>query len=268
MSPEIDRRLRGLRAAAWAAAIVAVLPLAYLAAAFAGALLPRNPLWQEPEHGVQIFVRTNGVHCDLVLPAQAAGVDWHALAAPEDVPGGRASGDWVAMGWGQREFYLRTREWADLEVSTAVRALLGGDALMHVEHLPRPTPSASYRPLRLGAEGYRRMADAVADAFTRDERGRPIPLPQESYYDYDVFYEAEGLYHAFRTSNQWTADMLAIAGVRVGIWTPFEIGVMWRIPRPEARPGSERASAPGATGTPLPRSCAACANAGARAPAP
>lgn len=197
-------------------------------AALAGALIPRNVGCEEPAQGVLVFVRTNGVHADVVLPARAAGVDWYDLLPPEHVRNPALAGGWVGIGWGQREFYLETERWADLTARNAVRALLGGGALMHVGHLPQPSASALHRPLRISPDAYRRMAEAVARSFERDLQGRPVPLVGEGYADNDVFYEARGTYHAFRTSNQWTADMLAHAGVRVGIWTPFEQSIMWR----------------------------------------
>lgn len=204
------------------------LPAVYILAAVVGALVPRNAGWQEPDNGVEIFVRTNGVHSDLVLPADAAGIDWHDLLPPEHAADPSAARGWVALGWGQRRFYLETQTWSDLEVRTAVRAMLGGDALMHVGHLSPPTPSPAYRPLRLDAVDYRRMSAAIEASFRLDPRGRPIPLPGAGYGEHDVFYEAQGIYHALRTSNQWTADMLARGGVRIGVWTPFEQGIMWR----------------------------------------
>jgi uncharacterized protein (TIGR02117 family) len=212
----------------WSAVVLIGLPLLYLLAAVAGAFIPRNAGWTEPAEGVQIFVRTNGVHADVVLPAQAEGIDWYELLPPEHVRNPAAAGGWVGIGWGQREFYLETERWADLTVRTAVRALTGGDPLMHVGHLSQPRPSGMNRPLRLSPEAYRRMAEAIQRSFQRAEDGSAIPLTGEGYGEHDTFYEAHGTYHAFRTSNQWTSDILARAGVTIGIWTPFEQGIMWR----------------------------------------
>jgi uncharacterized protein (TIGR02117 family) len=209
-------------------AILLAIPLLYFLAALAGALIPRNAGWEEPQQGVQIFVRTNGVHADFVVPAQAEGIDWYELAPPEHVRSPEAAGGWVGIGWGQREFYLETERWADLTVRTAVRALTGGDPLMHVGHLSQPRPSSMNRPLRISPEAYRQMAEAIRRSFERDAEGNTIPLLGEGYADHDTFYEAHGTYHAFRTSNQWTADILAYAGVTIGAWTPFEQGIMWR----------------------------------------
>jgi uncharacterized protein (TIGR02117 family) len=231
--PRLDtaRAVTMLRRAAQLCAAVLALPAIYIVAAVTGALLPRNAAWQEPDRGVEIFVRTNGVHSDLVLPADAAGVDWYSRIPPEHAADPAAAQGWVALSWGQREFYLETETWADLDFGTAVRAMLGGEALMHVGHLWKPHASDVVRPLRIDPEGYRRMAAAIDATFQLDDTGNAIPLLGAGYGEHDLFYEAKGVYHAFHTSNQWTSNMLASGGVRIGVWTPFEQGVMWRFRR-------------------------------------
>jgi uncharacterized protein (TIGR02117 family) len=232
MMPAMSRE--PLRRSAFALACALALPLAmlglYLGAAVIGAVVPRNAAWQEPDAGVLIWVRSNGVHADLVLPARAEGIDWYEALPPEHVVDPRLAAGWIGIGWGQREFYLETPTWGDLTLRTAVGALAGGSALMHVTHLSRPRADRWYRPVRITPHGYRRLAEGVLAAFDRDAQGRPVPLPGTGYGAYDTFYEARGTYHAFRTSNVWTGDMLAAAGVRIGVWTPFEQSILWRFP--------------------------------------
>lgn len=211
-------------------AVLAVLaiPLAYLVAALIGSLVPRNAGWDEPRQGILIFVRTNGVHADLVLPASAAGLDLYRLVPPTDVRDPGRAGGWVALGWGQREFYLETPRWADLTVENAIRSIVGGDALMHVEHLRQPGISPRMRAIRLDPRAYRRLIASIECYFVLDASRRPRALRGRGYGPNDIFYEARGRYSGVRTSNQWTSDRLAEAGVETGIWTPFAQGILWR----------------------------------------
>lgn len=227
-------RFNARRAAVLVVGALAAVAAVYVGAAVVGGLLPRNPGWRPPEAGVALYVRTNGVHSDLVVPARAAGIDWYRLLPPAHVPDPGSARGWIAVGWGQREFYLETRTWADLDLVTALRALVGGEALVHVEHLGAPRPSAAERPLCVRPHEYRRIAAFVEKSLRRGADGRPIPLDGSGYAERDVFYEGEGVYHPFRTSNQWTADALAAGGVKVGVFTPFEQGLMWRFPVPAA----------------------------------
>lgn len=207
--------------------------LLYLLAALAGSLIPRNPGWQEPARGVPVYLQSNGIHVDLVLPARAAGVDLRALAPPRHARDPAAARGWIGFGWGQRDFYLRTEEWSDLEPGVALRAVIGGPALVHVEHRGRPRPGEEgIRALRLERDAYRRVAAYVAGSFARGPRGEPVPVAP-GYGDHDLFYEAKGRYSALNTSNQWTSDGLAVAGVTIGLWTPFAQGILWRFRNPD-----------------------------------
>lgn len=206
--------------------------LLYLAAAVAGSLIPRNASWEEPSDGVLLFVRNNGIHVDLVLPASAAGIELYRLVPPSHVGNPGRTRGWVAFGWGQREFYLETPRWSGLKVRNAARAVFGGRALMHVEHLGRLQPSERLRPLRIDGGSYRELVAAIERGFQRGQDGRPVVLPGSGYGSGDIFYEAVGNYNAFNTSNQWAADALANAGVKVGVWTPLAPGLMWWFPEP------------------------------------
>jgi uncharacterized protein (TIGR02117 family) len=215
------------RAAWWGAAAFITIALLYFAAAFAGALIPRNADWQEPDDGVTFYVWDNGIHVDLVVPARAAGVDLHRLVPPDHAEGSVTGSDWVALGWGQREFYLETPSWGDLTVRNALRAVVGGDSLMRVSHYTARPRHDGIREIRIDDQGYRRMIAFAASSFER-AGGEPVLVEGGAHQPRDAFYEARGGYNGFRTSNQWTADALAEGGVRVGLWTPLSIGLMWR----------------------------------------
>lgn len=224
------RQFRVYRIAAKALALLIGLPLFYLLAAAVGALIPANPGWNEAERGVTIFVRTNGVHTWLMLPKVAEDVDWRPLADPRHIRDPRyARGDYLAFGFGNRDFYLNTPTWSDLTVRTTLAAAFGqGPALMHVEHEHDPQPNEYQKPITLNGAEYRRLAARIRSSFVLDTRGKPIPLLGRGYGPADIFYEAGGSYDMGRTCNEWTGETLRGAGVRAGIWTPFSASIMWR----------------------------------------
>lgn len=213
---------RGARTIGWAAGAVLAAVLLYLMAGLIGGAIPSNRAWTAPQSGVTIWVETNGVHTDIVVPKVAAGVDWRPLLRPRDLRDPRFAGyGYAAIGWGERAFYLQTRTWADVRPRTVLGAALGSRrTLMHVEHLPRPRAAADVRPVTLRPEEYRRLAAFLRASFAE----RPAHLP--GYGAYDAFYEARGRYSAVATCNAWTGDALHHAGVRVGWWTPFPWSVM------------------------------------------
>jgi len=223
------QRRFALRFAVRLALALVALPFIYFALALAGSLVPANWGWQPPERGITIFVRTNGVHTWIMVPAAAAGVDWRPLAPAAHIREPARAGGYLAIGYGNRDFYLNTPTWSDLSLPTAFAAAFGqGPGLVHVEHEPVPRADADHRPIRLSEPQYRRLAAHIRGSFELDAAGRTKPLLGRGYGPADIFYEARGSYNAYRTCNEWTGEALRKAGVRVGLWTPFSQSVMLR----------------------------------------
>lgn len=204
-----------------AAAAVALVVAIYVAAGLVGGAIPVHPDWRAPATGVRIHVESNGVHTGLVMPARAAGIDWHADFPAADIADPRyAASGWVAVGWGDRGFYTETPHWSDIRPLTVLRAAWGGrPAVLHVEHVGEPAVSGDDRAVTLTPGQYRRLA-----AFIRASRG-PGGRVAPGYGAYDIFYDARGSYSAIVTCNEWTGRALRAAGVRVGAWTPFPLDV-------------------------------------------
>jgi uncharacterized protein (TIGR02117 family) len=224
-------RHRWIRSLAWLVGGVLAIPLAFLTAAAVLGLIPANMSWREADRGVTILVRTNGVHTWIVMPKVTPAMDWRPFAPPEHLRDPRwGAGDHIAVGYGNREFYLETPTWSDLSVSTAFLAFFGnGPTLLHVEHDHQPRPDEWQRPIVLRAEEYRRLAGYISARFQRDREGRTIPVLGRGYGPADMFYEANGGYSFVLTCNEWTGRALRHAGVRTGLWTPLEQSIMWRL---------------------------------------
>ena len=221
---------RALKIGAWALGGLLALPLLYFLAALIGGLVPANAGWSEPREGVTIFVRTNGVHTWIMVPTVSADMDWRPLAPASHIKDPRYAGNYLAFGYGNREFYLNTPRWADLRPRTALAAAFGsGRSLMHVEHEWNPRVLDYQKRLVLTRDQYRRLARHIASSFERDRQGRTRPLLGRGYGPADVFYEARGPYNAFLTCNEWTGAALRAAGVRTGIWTPLSQSIMLRL---------------------------------------
>ena len=182
---------RALKIAGWAVAALVAPILLYFMAALAGGLIPANAGWREPEEGVVIFVRTNGVHTWIMMPTVSPDMDWRPIAPAAHIRDPRYAGNYLAFGYGNREFYLNTPRWADLRPRTAFAAAFGsGPSLMHVEHEWNPRVLEYQKRLVLTREQYRRLARHVAASFDRDGSGRTMPLLGRGYGPADVFYEA------------------------------------------------------------------------------
>jgi uncharacterized protein (TIGR02117 family) len=216
------------------AALAASVPVAYLLLALLLGLLPVNRDWvpTPPEAGgITVWLRTNGVHAELVLPA-AAPHDWRAELPPAEVVDAARLArppalEWIAFGWGDRAFFIQTRTWADLRAGTAVSALLGtGPAAMYVEYVARPQDYRGQR-IDLSPAQYARLVAGLRGGFARDAAGRSARIDAPGYFDTDAFYEGTGRYSLVLTCNEWIRRVLADAGVRTAAWAPFEAALFW-----------------------------------------
>ena len=220
------RKRRKISVGRRVALALGAIPAFYLFAALLGSLVPVNRGWSEPEQGVTIYLANNGVHADLIVPAQVQGMDWRPLIPRRDFAAPDPAAEWIAFGAGERRVYLDTPRWRDITLPTIWAGLTGGERVMHVEWVDDPVYAA--RAIRLRPEEYRRLWQSIRAEFDLDSRGRPVRIDHSGYGPADAFYEAHGRASAVRTCNNWASDRLRLAGVRTGLWTPFSQGLVWR----------------------------------------
>jgi uncharacterized protein (TIGR02117 family) len=225
---------RAVRIAFRAVLALLAIPVFYFAAALLLGLVPANAGWHEAKEGVRIFVRTNGVHTWIMVPAVSPDMDWRPLVPGKDLKDPRwGNGDYVAIGYGNREVYLNTPTWADLKPGDALAAAFGtGSSLVHADHDNHPEAGPAQRPITLSRDEYRRLVAYIRGSFRLDAAGNTIAIPGRGYGASDAFYEATGTYTALHTCNEWTGGALRAAGVRTGLWTPLSASLMWRLDAP------------------------------------
>ena len=227
----------------------ALVALAALLGIYAAFLLlgfiPINRGYRFPpaDDRVRIFVRSNEIHTDVVLPTvhEGSGIDWRQVFPPEHFDGDVEPLPYVAVGWGNRRFFVETPTWADLKISSVVSALFWpSESVLHVDYLLGASPGPNMREVFVSQEQYRELAGFIRDTLGQcDHRGCARTASEVTYGVTDRFYLASGRYHCFNTCNQWTGRALAHAGVPVGIWTPLKPQVLcWLPAETENRPAS------------------------------
>lgn len=203
----------------------------YLLAALLLGAWPRNAEFVESTDGIPIFVRTNGVHADIVVPTRTRVIEWSTEFPPNQMRELTVPTPWIAFGWGDRGFMLTTPTWADLRPSTALAAVSGlGEGVMHVEYVESPQAYAARR-VRVSAAEYERLVAAIRASFVRNADGTVKQLDAPGYFGSDAFYEAVPRYTFWYTCNEWTRRVLASAGVRTATWSPFDTAIMFHLPR-------------------------------------
>ena len=192
-------------------------------------LIPVNRGFTPTPGGVTLSLVSTAVHADVIVPIvhgdpENGGTDWRAWLGEDAFDAGWPSGaTHLAIGWGDRGFFLNTPEWSDLRPGTAVKALLWpSDTCMHVM-LTRPDlyDPAMLRSVTVSDEQHADLVRFVRDSFVRTADQSPKKMKNASYSAYDVFYVAHGRYHAARNCNSWVGSALRAAGVAVPWYTPI-----------------------------------------------
>ena len=206
----------------------------YLLLALIG-LIPVNNKFEPAKSGVEIFVFSGQFHSDIILPLRVELHDWMMEFPREDFFEDPYEATHVAIGWGDRNFYLHTPTWSDLEIGTAAKALLfPSETVMHVEMTIRPEfGNENFRSVKISFEQYESMVKFISKSFKRDAKGMVQRIEDARYGSYDAFYEAEGNYHAFRTCNCWAGEAMQAGGIRVGRFTPLPKSMFMYLPAQE-----------------------------------
>lgn len=202
----------------------------YFALAFVLTWLPVNSSFQPPKQGVEIFLKSNGVHTDLVLPVRHALWDWRSKFDTTVFKPERQPLRYVSIGWGDKGFYLYTPTWADLKFSTAFSAMfLFTPTAMHVTYKTDiPRCGELVKRVLISEAQYKQLIDYVLASFQQAGDGTFLRINATHYSGAnDHFYEANGRYFLFKTCNVWTNSALKEIGVKTAFWAPFDKCVLY-----------------------------------------
>lgn len=215
------KRLLGLGLCALGALVV--FTVVYLAAALILGFVPVNEDFRNAEHGIEVYLVSNGVHVDFVLPARSRAVDWTEHFPREEFEGVDRAYEYLVFGWGERSFYIETPTWDGVKAWTVVRAMIWPTrSAMHVQYeRRRPITGESARRVVLTGSQYETLTDLLLESFDRTAGGGVRLIPGRGYGPTDNFYEGAGTYHLFNTCNMWTNRLLKKTGVTTAVWSPF-----------------------------------------------
>lgn len=172
----------------------------------------------------EIYISSNGVHTNMIVPLKSGTNDWNEFLKTDK------SCNYLAFGWGDKEFYMNTPEWSDLKAGTAFKAVFfPTEAVMQV-YCISAKPSISKRTKRvfLNAVQYDKLTAYIYHSFETDDEGNPIELiPEKGLGSLYKYYKAKGKYTLFFTCNNWTGRGLKRSGVKNSLWAPFDKSVLY-----------------------------------------
>jgi uncharacterized protein (TIGR02117 family) len=217
----------------WIILSILSLIVIYIVIALILTVIPVNKNNISKDNDVEIFIQSNGVHTFITLPAENKIFNWKNFLKPDYFDLEDTSGyEYIMFGWGNKEFYISTPTWADLKFNTAIKAIFTpSESAIHAVLLNyKPETDNKDFSVKISYEQYGIICSYVLQTFKVNEfnniskiKNVKYEMPGESYFD------AEGKYSLFYTCNNWTNDALKVAGIKCGIWTPFEQCIIYRL---------------------------------------
>lgn len=176
---------------------------------------------------VTIYILSNGVHTDIVVPARNDQMDWTKEVRYDYTSAHDSTLPYLAMGWGDKGFYLNTPTWADLKFSTAFCAAFAlSTSAMHTTYYAAMTEGKTCRRIGISREQYSRLIAFITSSFRHDPDGHFMHINTSANYNSnDAFYEGTGKYNLFYTCNTWANSALKKSGQKCCLWTIFDTGI-------------------------------------------
>ena len=175
---------------------------------------------------IDIYILTNGVHTDIVMPVKSAEYDWSKLIPFEDTRS-KKEYQYLSIGWGDKGFYLDTPTWADLKFSTAFNAAFWlGESALHCTFYDKMTLGKDCKKMTITKTQYQNLIKYISESFDYDENGKVMLIKTDAVYgNNDAFYDAKGSYSFLNTCNSWANKGLKVAGQKAALWTPTDTGI-------------------------------------------
>lgn len=212
-------------------AFVLLFVLFYFVIGVAGSLIPVNSSEPTGITEYKIFIQTNGVHTDIVVPVKSEIMDWTKIVNFQHSISGSDDFTYAAFGWGDLEFYQKTPEWSDLTPKIALKALfLKSPSALHVKFENDVSENENTISIKMSKLQFQKLSNYIKNSFDFDENGNPQPIPNLHYSTDDAFYKAKGSLNLFYTCNTWTNNALKTSGLEACLWTPFVEGIFNRYP--------------------------------------
>lgn len=133
--------------------------------------------------------------------------------------------NYLALGWGDKNFYLNTPTWGDLTFKTAMGALfLNSPTLVHVTQYQNQ--QTDWVEVKVSKQELEKLNAYLLQTFALNENGEKILLENKGYGSNDDFYKAKGNYSCFNTCNTWVNSGFKTSGLKSCYWTPFDFGLI------------------------------------------
>lgn len=199
----------------------------YIIAYWIFSRIPVNPKESGAPKEYTVYITLKGVHSDFIFPIRNDLKDWGKYLNLTSEFAQDSTRTFLAMGWGEKNFFMKTKEWSDLTVGTALKTTFGlGNGAMHLVQRTEPTKSEEgIFELKLSKKEYLDLCRFVEISFLK-KNNQLSRIKEHPYSKYDFFYDSGVWYSLTYTCNSWTNTGLKAGNQKACLWTPFTDGLL------------------------------------------
>jgi uncharacterized protein (TIGR02117 family) len=170
---------------------------------------------------IEIYIKSNGVHTDLVLPVKNTHINWSTYFEFKNTKSQDSMFQYVALGWGDKGFYLDTKSWSELKFSTAFKAAFAlSSAAVHATYYNEMKLSTTCKKINITVKQYKKLIKYVKSSLHLTKKNTFMFIKTNAIYgENDAFYDATGSYSIFHSCNSWANLGLKAAGQKACLWT-------------------------------------------------
>lgn len=194
----------------------------YLLLAFIISAIPVSKEKGQINQTIPCYIISNGVHTDIVVPVKNQLKDWTVDFPYQNNRVPDSTMQYLAIGWGDKGFYMETKSWGELKMSVAFKCVFGlSESALHVTYYKELKQDQHKVNLFLNERQYKNLIAFIEKSIERKNEQSMFIKTHMVYSDNDSFYESTGTYSLFNTCNTWTNQALKAAGQNACLWTAF-----------------------------------------------
>ncbi len=196
-----------------------LIPVVYLLLSLILTLIPVNGNNDYIEKNNSIFLNSNGIHLDIIIPKDQ--IDSYLLDGLEY----SKKDKYFSFGWGDKKFYFNTPTWNDLTFNNAFKAIfINNSTLIHLTKYS--TIQKDWVEIKVNQDQLYKINQYINKTFNIDTFDEKVLLKSKGYTRDDDFYEALGSFSIFKTCNSWVNSGLKKSDIKACLWTPFDFGLI------------------------------------------
>lgn len=171
----------------------------------------------------EVIIIPEGIHTDILLPIRSKTIDWGKELYLENDLKVDTFQTHLKFGYGDKNFFLQTKNWGDLTAKTLFRTIFGiNEGAIHINLCStRDLDTSKIITLQLSDKQFHKLIRFIKSSI-KWSNGYPEKISNHPYSQYDFFFNSSKDYSVAYTCNCWTNEGLQSSEQKAGFWTPFK----------------------------------------------